>query len=1514
MSVGSRDRLDGQPTELLAQAFGRSPVPKLVITLEPDTYGRFTAVNDAFCELVGYARDQLVGQSCLMVLDQDGLTPVTTLFEAMVRGEMPVMATERVLVRRDGSRVWIVSQNVLVHDDAGQPHLVSEIVESSSRPALANSEARFRTLVDSSPTGMAVLSTDGAWVRVNPAVSAMLGWTGPELAALTLGEVTHPDDRAACARMLRDLATGASPGFAGLSRYVGKDGQVIWCRLTATPLRSESGAPLQLLVQLTNRTVEHHNRERLVAAEQVAAREATRLRTTIGVQGEIGAMAADRNALLRMIADRALRVLPSGTSATMLLIDVAAGVLRPAAESGISITQVPITDSLAGVAITSGGTVRCDDTATDPRINRDISQATGMASMVIAPLRAPGTGPFGVLMVGSDRTDAFDDSDEQQLTLLADAVGSALRHAEDTAIRQDLLQRTTAAVQALEHEQAATLAAMARLERSERQFAEVADNSPIARIVVGLRAEQRGRITLTNPAFCLLFGYTDAEAVGMHFEVLIGGPTEDLERNLDIMAAGTRTRGAREIVLYRKDGTPLTVAAHTSVIADENAPVNAVVQLLDVSAERAARAALARSEAQFRTAFDGSSLGLLIADEKARIRQANPAAEQLTGRSVEELIDLGPLDLIHPEDHHKTRAARQELEEHGHAQYSNRLLRPDGTVVWARISLALVPGPHEQSWRLIQMQDITAERAAEEATDRQVRRMRTTLAVQREVTEAATDREATVRVVAARAVDLFPAADGAAVELVEGDGLTYVATAGTLSAYTGTRIPRAGSLSGIALDTDAPTHCADAGTDPRVNRAMCERLGIGSMLIAPLHAGRDVIGVLKVSAGQPNVFDDTDEQQLALLADSLSAALRHADDASRNAAALSELEISEQRFRLTFDNSPLGLTLCSLRPHDLGRYLQANPAMTTITGWSQDELTAMTVADLTHPDDVAGTREFARQLIAREIDTLTVERRYRHKDGHTIWVSVRVAVVTDENDQANYVVNQIEDITAAREAGAQLRRFARLFELIPAAVIVRDLQGTIRWWNDGATRLYGWPLAAAAGKSSHRLLHTTFSYDGSVEDQAEALRRDGFWNGQLDHVTADGRTVNVLSRQVLHHPDPENAQVLEVNSDVTATREAERALAESEQRLRAQFANTGVGQSISALDGSLISANRAFAAMLGRTDDELTGRHDHELLHPDDLVAHRRLMAGLFAGDTESYTTEARLAHADGHWVPVEAAISLVRDPSGYPRLVIGVVTDITARRAAEQARDAASAALAERNTELEAANQLKLDLIGMLGHEIGNPLTSIRGNAEILTDHWQELSGERRGRAIGAIARQAGALDEIVQEVLAMVTIDSGTIRADRQPLMVLEEINRALLAVDATDAVPVHGPDVGVLCHAGHLQQILVNLLSNARKYGGGATAVHVAVVPVVAGQLAIPDRVEITVEDNGPGVPEEFRSHLFERLARADRDATTVKGTGLGLYIVRGLAQANHGDIRHTPNPAGGSRFTLSLEPTP
>jgi PAS domain S-box-containing protein len=917
---------------------------------------------------------------------------------------------------------------------------------------------------------------------------------------------------------------------------------------------------------------------------------------------------------------------------------------------------------------------------------------------------------------------------------------------------------------------------------------------------------------------------------------------------------------------------------------------------------------------RLREAITHAPDGFAGIDEAGVITAWNAAAtallgwrpDEIIGRSLEETLVPAPMRAAH----HAGLARHLAGGEPRVAGRATELpaLHRDGHQVVLEITIWPSGAPGDRHFHAF-LRDTVSRRAAADKAGRQTRALMAAIETQRAVTSVAQDRELVLRVVAEQAVAAFPAASGAMVELIEGDLLRYVAGAGTLAEHTGKCQTIADSVSGSALADGRPTHCADVETDRRASVGICRDTGVRSMCVTPLYRGDRAIGVLKIASDRPYAFDADDAHHLELVAGTVGAALRHAEDYAANVALLAErtatltaLETIQTRFRHLFESSPLGLGLCSLEEATLGRFLEANPAMTGITGYPADELGALRLDDLRQPDGAVAAGSVLRELVTGDLDTMKVERRCRRRDGSIVSVVVRVARVRDAaGGELPYAVVQVEDVTASRAADAAMHRQARLLELIPAAVVVRDLAGEILWWNTGARRLYGWSADAALGRITHRLFNTTFVGGASVEDQCEALERDGHWDGEMQHLTAAGRTITVLSRQVVHQPaGSDEVQVLEINTDVSAARAAQQAVALNEQRFRAQFSQSAVGQVVCDLDGTLIAVNQAFADMLGRRAEEVAGRTVEELMHADDAAFAHRNIARMFTGEADSYAHEIRLRHTHGHWLDAEATISVVRDSGNRPKHLIVVATDISARRAAERARDQASAALSERNRELEAANQLKLDMIGMLGHEIGNPLSSILGYSDVLADTMDPA--DPNAGHIRIINRQAERLDEIVREVLAMVTLDAGSINAVRERLSLRTEVARALEATDNRH-VDVLGPDAEVLFHPSHLQQIVVNLLSNATKYAGGASALRIE---------ATGGRIHLRIEDTGPGVPDEFQPRLFERLARADQTAGTIRGTGLGLYIVRNLARANAGDVRFEPNRAGGSVFVVEAAP--
>ncbi|MCU7728921.1 AAA family ATPase [Actinoplanes sp. KI2] len=392
-----------------------------------------------------------------------------------------------------------------------------------------------------------------------------------------------------------------------------------------------------------------------------------------------------------------------------------------------------------------------------------------------------------------------------------------------------------------------------------------------------------------------------------------------------------------------------------------------------------------------------------------------------------------------------------------------------------------------------------------------------------------------------------------------------------------------------------------------------------------------------------------------------------------------------------------------------------------------------------------------------------------------------------------------------------------------------------------------------------------------------------------------GQLAVSLDSAILH--DSLESTVAARTSDLAATN---RRLADSERRLRSQFEHAAVGQVVHGIDDRIRDANPAFRTMIGRSMRALTGTKLTDLVVTSARDEHRRLLSAVIAGRQPQISRELSLLRADGTELPAHVTVSAIRDADGRPVHLISIFQDISARRAAEAARDEAHLELAERHRELAAANQLKADLIGMLGHEINNPLAVILGYLDLART--RDDVPDAIAELLEKINRNVRRLDSIVQEVLALVSIDAGRLIAMPVPIRVAEHIDAALTAT-ATTGVAVSCPRdlIGVM-QPGHVDHVLTNLISNAAKYGGGVTRIEAAATggPAVA----------IEVHDEGPGVPPEFRNRLFDRFARADRTAGTISGTGLGLYIVRELARANGGDVTYRPGRHRGSVFVLTM----
>lgn len=212
--------------------------------------------------------------------------------------------------------------------------------------------------------------------------------------------------------------------------------------------------------------------------------------------------------------------------------------------------------------------------------------------------------------------------------------------------------------------------------------------------------------------------------------------------------------------------------------------------------------------------------------------------------------------------------------------------------------------------------------------------------------------------------------------------------------------------------------------------------------------------------------------------------------------------------------------------------------------------------------------------------------------------------------------------------------------------------------------------------------------------------------------------------------------------------------------------------------------------------------------------------------------------------------------------------------------------------------------VISTVAHELRSPLTSLKGFSKLLLDRWDRLADDDRRDLVAHIHADAERLGRLVGELLDISRIEAGRVQV--RPSLVevapvvagvvarLAVVHPSLAVRTAVDA------DLAVWVDRDKVTQILTNLVENAAKY---ATADDIVVVADRAG-----DGLELTVADAGPGIPDDELELVFSRFYR--RDVAQPSGTGLGLWISRGLAGALGGSLVARRNDRGGTTFCLSL----
>ena len=229
--------------------------------------------------------------------------------------------------------------------------------------------------------------------------------------------------------------------------------------------------------------------------------------------------------------------------------------------------------------------------------------------------------------------------------------------------------------------------------------------------------------------------------------------------------------------------------------------------------------------------------------------------------------------------------------------------------------------------------------------------------------------------------------------------------------------------------------------------------------------------------------------------------------------------------------------------------------------------------------------------------------------------------------------------------------------------------------------------------------------------------------------------------------------------------------------------------------------------------------------------------------------------------------------------------------------------------TDLRRADQIRRDFVANVSHELRTPLTAIRGYVEALSEG--DTTPDESRRFLEIIARHADRMERLVKDLLRLARLDAGQetlelVACDTRTLIegVVNDLARTAEQRGQRIVAAVAPGGEKVRVDPAKLHDALRNLIANAINYAPEQTTIHVAATPVDG-------RIAIAVSDEGPGIPEQDLSRVFERFYRVDKSrARDPGGTGLGLAIVRHLIELHGGSVRAENRPDGGARFVLTV----
>ena len=508
---------------------------------------------------------------------------------------------------------------------------------------------------------------------------------------------------------------------------------------------------------------------------------------------------------------------------------------------------------------------------------------------------------------------------------------------------------------------------------------------------------------------------------------------------------------------------------------------------------------------------------------------------------------------------------------------------------------------------------------------------------------------------------------------------------------------------------------------------------------------------------------------------------------------------------------------------------------------------------------------------------------------------LRLGAETGENDAALRLL-VVDDDESDRLAVRRLLKTSDVHTVIDEASSSHEaLEHLARGTYDCVLLDYYIPGAAghslieAIGEAAPDIPVVIFTGRGD-EDVAVDLMKAGV----ADYLPKASLTLERLGASLRH--------AMEITRAKKASRGAERALRESEERFRRALQIETVGVVFFDTAGAITDANDAFLRMAGCSrNDVVAGRVRWDELVPPDWKPRASQAVEEFEALGRTAPYELECVRPDGsRWWALSTATRLDE------REGVGFVVDMTPRKQAEAERERLLTLEHEARARAEHAKNLRDEVLAIVAHDLRNPLHTVLASSAAMIE--LPLTQDERTQQLEVIRRSANTMNVLISDLLDVASIELGNLSIRRLLVPIGEVLDQtaetferraqargiALEREVAAELPPVEGD-------RDRLAQVLSNLLANALKFTPEHGRIRLLAVPVPGG-------IDIAIENSGAGIAPENLPHVFDRFWRADRTARA--GAGLGLAIAKGIVEAHGGRIWVESVPGETTTFHFTL----